>query len=60
MMHGPSFIKVPTKSIHQEWSKRERSKQQWRMRLGLLSRAVKAREVMGSAVTDLPQLELIH
>ncbi|MEK9587781.1 MAG: hypothetical protein VW349_05030, partial [Gammaproteobacteria bacterium] len=36
------------------------SKQQWRMTLALLSRAVKAREAMGSAVTDLVKLELIH
>jgi hypothetical protein len=30
------------------------------MTLALLSRAVKAREAMGRAVTDLVKLELIH
>jgi hypothetical protein len=30
------------------------------MTLALLSRAVKAREAMGSAITELVKLELIH
>ena len=61
MLHVPSC----RKSAHSEREKRqlknrECSKLQQRMKIVLLSRAIKAREAMDNAVTVLPKLELIH